>query len=407
MAVGDGSKIRETLQKKSNKQHITRLKKLGHLEFQRVRRFEEIAEDFDEILDLHDFRQGAMYRCMPFRDDPSRKAFYRSLFEVPDLLYTTVWRLDGKVFSVRMDFMYREGVVSGLAAHAPFLAKASPGAMHLYLLGSLLASEGIPQFDLTAGGDSYKERFASHHDEIHRLIVFFSAADRLRARAKAAARRTAKRILGYASITPDQVRKTIDNIKIITKKMSTSPRSPLPAGSREHDRIIYHLDRATIVEDLPDGPVFRRNVLADLLVYAPYNAQAQSQVDFLRNASERLERGDHVYTYVENGLLISQIWLTRLSRAAREEHGEVARGFPPGSVMLDGFQTHPSHRDLGLFRSSVARILTDLALSGDPNPVGVIVDSDDVAARHVLAELGFDDQAPRAVGQKETSFKSI
>jgi len=405
MAVGDGSKIRETLQKKSNKQHITKLKKLGHLEFERVSRFEEIANDFDEMIAFHDFRWGAMYGIMPFREDPSKKAFFRSLYEVPDLLYTTVWRLDGKVFSARVDFMYREWVSFGFGAHSPFLAKRSPGSMHLYVLGLLLASEGIPQLDLTAGGDSYKERFATHHDEVHRLVVFFSAAERLRARAKAAARRTAKRILGYASITPNQVRKTIDNIKTITKKMSTSPRSLLPAGSREHDRVIYHLDRASIVGDLSDQPIVRRDVLADLLVYERDNAQAPSRQEFLRNAMERIERGDHFYTCVEDGSLIAHIWLTRLSGSAGEDQEELALGFPAGSVLLDGFATHLSHRYKGLFRASVARILADLVLSADPNQVVVIVDSDDRSARQVLAELGFDDQAARAVGQKETTFK--
>jgi hypothetical protein len=334
---------------------------------------------------------------MPFRDDPCRKAFYRSLYDVPDLLYTTVWRLDGKVISARIGFVYREGVSIGLAAHSPFLAKRSPGSLHLYLLGSLLASEGILQLDLTAGGDGYKERFATHHDEVHRLIVSFSAAERLRARARAAARRTAKRILGYASVTPDRVRKTIDNIKIITKKLAMSPISLSRAGEREHDRIVYHLDRARIGGDLPDRPVFRRDVLADLLVYAPGNAQARSLVDFLRNASDRLERGDHIYTYVENGLLIAQIWLTQLSDAAGEDREGLVLGWPAGSVLVNGFSAHPSHRDQGLFRASVASILTDLACRGDPNQILVIVDRDDLSAHRVLAELGFDDQPPRSL----------
>src|SRR5262249_35086431 len=154
---------------------------------------------------FHDFRRGASYGNTPFRDDPFRKAFYRSLFEVPELLYTTVWRLDGKIISARIDFVHREGISLGLAGHSPFLAKASPGTLHHYLLGCQLATDGIAQLDLTTGGDSYKERFATHHDTVHRLIVYFSAVERMREAAEAELRRAARRILVRTSVTPNQI----------------------------------------------------------------------------------------------------------------------------------------------------------------------------------------------------------
>jgi CelD/BcsL family acetyltransferase involved in cellulose biosynthesis len=409
MAVGDGSKIRESLQKKSNRQNLKQFEKLGHLEFQRIRRYEEIAADFDEMTDLYDFRMGALYRGMTFCADPLKKALLRSLYEVPDLLHTTVWRLDGKIISARIGFVHRQSgqVTLGYLAHSPFLAKHSPGRLHVYLLGLLLAQEGIPELDLTAGGDIYKERFATHHDEVYRLTVFFSRAERLRARAKAAARRTAKRLLGYASITPDQVRKTINNINIIMNSLSMSPRSRTPAGRRERDLIVYRLDRASILGDLCGRPIFRRDVLADLLVYSPDNALAPSRADFLRNASERLERGDHVYTYVENGLLIAQIWLTRLSGSAGGEGRACLGGFPDKSIVLEGFSTHPSRRDPGLFRASIAKVLADLVSSGDPSPVIVLVDSADLGSSRVLIEFGFDNRPPLAAEMSRTGTKDV
>ncbi len=409
MGVGDGSKIKESLQKKSNKQNLKQLEKLGHLDFQRICRFEEIADDFPEILDLYDFRLGALYRVLPFRADPCKGAFLRSLYEVPDLLHTTVWRLDGKIISARIGFLDRSrGQVSlGYLAHSPFLAKHSPGRLHVYFLGLLLAEEGIPEIDLTAGGDSYKERFATHHDLVHHLTVYFSGAERLALAARAAVRRTAKRALGYASVTPDQVRRTIDKLKIVTNKMSISLRSPTPAGERDRDYTVCHLDLDRTLVDLPDRPILRRDVLADLLSYEPSSGQAPSQEDFLRTAWARLERGDHVYTCVEDGLLISHIWLTRLSVSVGDDHGGLLVGFPAGSVLLDGFFTHSGDRDRGLFRATVARILKDLASSGDPNHVVVILQSDDLAAREVLDELGFVSRLPLSVREPASNAESL
>ncbi len=409
MAVGDGSKIRESLQKKSNRQNLKQFEKLGHLEFQRIRRYEEIAADFDEMTDLHDFRMGALHRGMAFRADPLKKALLRSLYEVPDLLHTTVWRLDGKIISARIGFVHRKSgqVTLGYLVHSPFLAKHSPGRLHVYLLGLLLAEEGIPELDLTAGGDSYKERFATHHDEVHRLTVFFSGAERLAVAAQAAARRTAKRALGLISVTPDDIRRQIDRVRSVRHHLMGTRGGFVSSARRGRNLTVHHLDRARIVGDLPDRPVLRRDVLADLLRYEPSSDQAPSKEDFLRDAWVRLERGDHVYTCLEDGLLISHIWLLRLTGSAGEDHGELLVGFPPGSILLDGFFAHPGHRDQGLFRATVARILKDLASAGDPNHVVVIVQSDHLAARKVLAELGFVDQLPLAVREPVSSPEDL
>jgi len=397
MAVGDGSKIRESLRKKSNKTHLKQFEKLGRLEFQRVRQFEEIAAEFDEIVDLYDFRQGALYGSTPFHDDPSKRAILRSLYEVSDLLHTTVWRLDGRIISAHIGFHHGNQVSLGYLAHSPILAKHSPGRLHLYQLGLLLAEEGVPELDLTAGGDSYKDHFATYHDQVHLLTIFFSAPERLRAGAKAVARRAAKRALGLVSITPDDIRRTGDRVNSISHRLMEALPGFGASAQREGKWVVYHRNRAAMAEGLADQPIFRRDALADLLVYRPPSARDPSRRDFLSDALARLERGDHVYTCIEGGLLISRIWSTRLSGPAGRNHSGLVLDFPRGSVLLDGFAAHSSSRDQGLFRTAVASALTDLASSGDPNQVLVIVDRDDLAARRVLAGLGFDDQPPPSV----------
>ena len=180
MTVEDGSKIRESLRKKHNKNRIKQLEKLGKLEFQRVRQLDDIAENLEEIIDFYDFRQGAMHQVTPFRTDPLKRCFFQTLLGIPDLLHTTVWRLNDKPISAHIGFRSFDQVSLGITAYSPYLVDYSPGKWHLYLLGLQLVEDGISDLDLTPGEDSYKERFATRHDWVHRLTIFFSAKERLR-----------------------------------------------------------------------------------------------------------------------------------------------------------------------------------------------------------------------------------
>jgi CelD/BcsL family acetyltransferase involved in cellulose biosynthesis len=406
MAVGDGSKIRESLQKKSNRQHLRQLEKRGILEFQRIRRFDDIAEDFAEILDLHDFRQGAMYGGIPFRADPSKGAFLRSLYDVPNLLHTTVWRLGGRIISARIGFLDRSGgqVSLGYLVHSPFLAKHSPGRLHVYLLGLLLTQEGVATLDLTAGGDEYKDRFATHHDEVHRLTVFFSGASRLGVSAQAAVRRTAKRALRLISVTPDDVRRQFDRVRSVKHHLIGTLGGLTSGAQPKSNRTIYHLDRAYIVEDLSDLPILRRDHLADLLSYERSGRRTPSKEEFLRDAWERFERGDHIYTYRESGLLIFHVWVTRVFEPAGQDKEKHAVRLAASPVLIEEITRPARQRDRGLFRAALARILTDLASSGDQSPVRVAVDGNDLTVREVLVQLGFGDRPSPASG---TSRKGV
>ncbi len=151
---------------------------------------------------------------------------------MPDLLHTTVWRLDGKVISARIGFRDRNrGQVSlGYLAHSPFLADHSPGRLHVYLLGLLLVEEGIAELNLTAGGDPYKERFATHFDEVRSPDRFFLGCGTLGAAARAAARRTARRALGMVSVTPDDVRRATGRVRSLSHRLLGTLRAISPRG---------------------------------------------------------------------------------------------------------------------------------------------------------------------------------
>jgi GNAT superfamily N-acetyltransferase len=145
-----------------------------------------------------------------------------------------------------------------------------------------------------------------------------------------------------------------------------------------------------IAECSVDRPEIRRDILGDLLSYEPANAHDLTSGAFLRTAMARFERGDHVYTYVEDGVLIAHAWITRVSKGDNPEAGGFADRYLPGTVVLDGFAARPGYRERGLFRATVARIIKDLTQSGETSRLVVAALSDDPGARQVLDEFGFD-----------------
>jgi CelD/BcsL family acetyltransferase involved in cellulose biosynthesis len=408
MSVGDGRKIRESLQKKSNRQHLRQLEKRGCLDFQRIHRFDEIAKDFAEILDLHDFRLCARYGVAPFQADPSKGALLRSLYEVPELLHTTVWRLDGKIISARIGFLdRRRGQVSlGYLAHSPSLARHSPARLHIYLVGLLLAQEGIPELDLTAGGGDYKERFATHHDEVHRLTVFFSRARRMVVAAQAALRCTARKALGSISVTPQDVRRQIDRANSVRQHVMGTLGRIISLAPRERSFIAYHRDHACVMADTPEQSIIRKNTLADLLTYEPAIRHALSKEDFIRDAWARLERGDDVYTCVQDGMLVFHGWVSRTTESGAAGTNGTASSFASRSVLVDELTTHVGDRDRVVFRTALAKIFTDLALSGDQRTVVALVDRADRAACRILVELGFTDRPSAPVVNGRAAFET-
>jgi hypothetical protein len=277
--------------------------------------------------------------------------------------------------------------------------------MHVYLLGLQLVDEGIPELNLTAGGDAYKERFATHHDQVHCLTVYFSGAERLKASARTAVRRTARQILGCTAITPDQVRQAIQKLKRIRNRVSRPLESPTCAGKERDARNYYHLKCANVLEKTPNSLVFRRDVVADLMDYQAGAAGDQSWVDFLRAALERIERGDHVYTHVENQLLIAHVWLTRISSSAGREDLATLGDSPDEIILLDGFSMHKRRRDPESYRAAIAGILGNLSSSGETGSLIMVVDHSDCALGRVLIELGFDNRPSSRAEPPGTSLE--
>lgn len=382
MALGDGSKLRESLKKKSNKSRLNRLEKLGTLQIQHIERFEEMEAELDEIFAFNDIRKGAVFGKLPFRKDPRKRLFHVLQLKAPRLLHVSVLRLDGKVISAHIGARDRDQVLLGILTHSPFLAEHSVGKLHLLLLGILLAEEGFREFDLTPGG-AYKDRFATHHDEVFVLTIFFRRGDRLRYKAHRRMAGLARKALRRLSEEPGPAGNNNGGSPSATARLRAL------AGLRSslfetRETRLYKIEISRFSD--PGEPLaMRRDDLNELMSYQATDDGRASVQEFLSGALASLEAGHHAYTSVSNGVLVCAGWLAGPLAAVEIRDAGREWRVPGDGAAFYGFYVHPDHREEGLREGALVRMLRDAAAEGAAYAYALVPGSDRAACRWIEA----------------------
>jgi len=349
---------------------LNRLKRLGNLKFERITDFGVFASTLDELTVQFDFRQGAMFNMNQFRDNPLKSKFLLAMFE-QDLLHVTVLKIEdeivGSIVAVKSgDWVH----LAGINIHSPFYASASPGFVHFLLLGQHLAAEGTAMFDLTPGGDSYKERMANEHDTVHELVVSSSMPYRI----KRLARKKLHELLIKAGKRPMSVElslrkrlyllkgrvlalKEVDNLT--TLRMLLRPKNKIDKTRTFSIRT----DAAPLSDPIPVS----KNNLQDLLSFEK-NGGFLTRWEFLESAMVRFENGEQSYTWSENGLLLGCAWLCK----AGAYKGEAS--IPADAPVLHDITYHPTAKSrLKQFIESV----TQRVIANSSIPIFVVSNAND------------------------------
>jgi CelD/BcsL family acetyltransferase involved in cellulose biosynthesis len=393
--IGDGKEFEESLRKKRYKSRLNWIGRAGKVSFSHVADRGELEALFDEIAVHSGLRLGAVHNAGSGSPDPLRREFYGMMAERPGLLHATVLRAGDAMVSAQINMFNNDQVLLGAITHSPFFAKYSPGKLHIMMLCAELAKQGIRTLDLTPGDSDYKERLASHHDEVHVLDVFFNRAHC--ARYKATRRLTSGAKYGLRKLDLDPAR-TAGAVADLKHRLSLLGPKNVPAAllraARERARSTAELCVYTRgiegAGPTPDAPAFNRDHVPDLLAYRPVEADHPTRGQFLKEALEALEGGAHAYTYAEGGQLLHCSWLAE--RQSRWPLRGVGRevSLPPDSAVLTTRYTHPRARGNGLFAASIARALSDAANAPGVARIFTCVPSDDRASRDALEALGFE-----------------
>jgi RimJ/RimL family protein N-acetyltransferase len=132
-----------------------------------------------------------------------------------------------------------------------------------------------------------------------------------------------------------------------------------------------------------------RDRFEDLACYAPAERWQPTTTAFLRSAMERLENGEHCYTYVEDGVLAHYGWLAERQESTFMDEVRQSWRLPPGSAVLYGFYTHPRFRGRGLYASALRRMIRDAATIPGLGEIYIGVRADNGPSRRVIEKVGF------------------
>ncbi|SHE59499.1 Acetyltransferase involved in cellulose biosynthesis, CelD/BcsL family [Microbulbifer donghaiensis] len=162
--------------KKRLRTTMNKLKRSGQVRVRRLREPDEILAFFPRFQAMFEFRKGAVYNVLPFRDSPLRRRFLEEQARVPGLLHVTVLERDGELLAAHVGTAgKRELSVAGIV-HSEFESHHSPGSLLLLELTRILCEEGFKILDMTPGGDAYKARMSKIVEPVFELIVHRSIA---------------------------------------------------------------------------------------------------------------------------------------------------------------------------------------------------------------------------------------
>jgi hypothetical protein len=389
MRVNPADKLAHSLKKKSNKSRLNGLRQHGELVLEHITDAGRLREVLDEVILMYDFRQGAVNNSVPFEEDQQKRAFHIALAEVPNLMHCSVLRSGNRVFAALLGLCSRDTVHSGVFAHSPVFGKYSPGKLHLLLLGVRLQQEGFTFLDLTPGGDEWKDRFATEHDEVYWATICRSRSVWMKAGLTRWAVDRGKRLARSLNITPEEARMHWQQLKgfrvrRFLKKFKCWLR--LRAEVR-----VYRLGAAE-VKDAGTPVEASRDKLRDLLAF-PSTKSGTTRTEFLSAALRRLERGGHhVYSQVAEETMVRFGWL--IERQEKEFFSDVQQElhFAPNSAILLDFSASSNDNGQGCGNSMLTQMISDAAHIPGTDHIYACVRGDESCWRHAIENAGFNYQ---------------
>jgi hypothetical protein len=331
-----------------------------------------------ELAIQFDFRQGAMFNKNRFRENPSKLKFLLAMFE-QNLLHVTVLKVNGEMVASIVAVVGKNWVhLGGVNIHTPFYAGYySPGFVHFMMLGQQLYQEAIAVFDLTPGGDSYKERMATRHDHVYEMTVTSNPVFRLKRLAK-------KQIhdgLIKAGKRPMAVELSLQKWLYLFKGRirMAKERGVLRSAVEQIKRTWSDNNQRTyLIQVKPKSQMtpiqLHKNDLGDLLEYDQKSAWL-TRWEFLEDAMRRFEEGGVCYTWSEGGQLLGCTWLNSSNPVSENEKPLSDFNAPDGAVVLHELYCHRIGRHrLGDMLSTVIK---EVAGEREVRQVYVIVNASD------------------------------
>ena len=346
----DSTHVKKLFSKKSNISTFNSLKKLGTVTFARIRHEAELEQIIPKMIEFYDLRQAATHQSLPFQSDDKKLSFLTRLFNTsPDKIYIAATYLNNIPIAITVGMITNKTYHLSIITHSPFVAKYSPGKLHLMQLNESLLLDGYDYADFTPGDDVWKDRLANVHDEVAVVTLFKSAYLSVASSIYSKLKQFAKSHI-----------KPLNNIKVGLKKLSRLSLSKvfykIKNWFKEDSEIrVYRLERSSSNNFDLDEQI-KCNSIIDLLSAAPCDL-GRNQYEFLSVVLKRLESEDDVYTITINNCLAFYSWMNLNKTHSFFTDVKQAFNFPEGSAVMFDAYTNPKFRRRGLYQIAIAHMI--------------------------------------------------
>ncbi len=296
--LSDTDRIAKIKKSKSTKSKINRLKRGGDLRIERITDSNRAKEVFGDLKKISNFRNLAVYDNMPFVGENSNKEqWHLSHLDGFDgkgsdsVHFTVLWQGDD-FLACNYGFCSDDTVIIGLFTYNPVQGAHSPGNVFLIELIEFITNEGFKTLDLSPGGDPYKERFCNSHITLSKPVFSFSKVAKIKTDAITFVKNKVKEKYSYRDIVAfkTNLKKKVNELKKNTNNE-------------------YELLKLAPIDKSVDAVEVACQKFEDLLLYKESNGyKKQSEVVF--SSLKNFERGDFLYTVVQNNELVFYSWIS-------------------------------------------------------------------------------------------------
>jgi len=392
--LADASALAQWRRKGRLRDKLRQLERSGAVTLCHVVDADECDRVLDTLIPWYDARQAAVHGDAPFQDDRAKRPFHQALFRAGELHVTTLCVGD-RMIAANLGGIGAGEVQIGVIAHDPSFARSSPGMILIRMLAERLREEGYQRLDLTAGGDAYKERFATRHEPVVAIEMHATRWSAARSRLIAQAKQHAETWLTARGVSRRDVKLAVGRLR--EARLADVPAWLVGRMRPGQGARTFQLLRPPRAPDrsvgdpgeLPDGAGIQiaRDSVAALLA-SDRSGRGMSRQSFLSAALHRLEGGQHCFTATSDGRLAGLLWLT--PGLDPKAQGKALPDLPDefaGLPLLDGYRVPATVQGDAVGRALVSTALAELPAPGAPVVVGLGTGAND--DRSWPGRLGF------------------
>ena len=391
--LNDEDKIEKLKRNKSIRNKINRYRGKANFYIERITSVENAGNVFDILSEQCDFRQMAAHEITPFASDQNKKRFYIERLKFPLNNHFTVLWSGSNPIAFHYGACDSDTVYLGLSSYDPVEERNSPGTILMIKLIELLKQEGYKYFDLTPGGDKYKERYCSFHRKLYLPSIYFSRKDKLIGDFRYFLKAGIRKLVISAGAEPADVNRRVRNAFSFLREIRGT--SPLKIASKFiskfYEKVIYVSCRCfsddLLQNDRRADAGINVNSYTDLMFYNGSDPWLRKSI-LLTTAIKRFSSGEKLYTMVRNGILVQYGWMAR---------GGIENGFPDfktgsdhsenGFILYDFF-TEKGFKRKELISETLEKMLFDCRHDADKE-VSVSYQSNDDHLGCELEKRGF------------------